>query len=377
MSASSCRLCWLWENRPDYRVRWSVAGTRPAAAPQAPCDHLGGPTGQTVPCGTCPRGVRLKLHACSVHGECVLGKGSDGVTGCDGCPDRSSWPVRHDETTLWPGVPGKRFNPSLLAHDGGYLLAVRNGWAGSQIYLGRLDRDFRPVGEPWLLDLYHRTGANYGREDPRLFWHDGAVHVSFTGVVGGREIRHTDVLYARLGRDLRVERLYRPRPSPRKVFEKNWLFFSQEGRLYAVYTIDPYRVVEVRGEEVIPLHDCPNPLPWRGGERRGGSAPTPHGGRLWAAFHDRVPHAGTWRYRTGVMTLSPEPPFVPLAHTPVPILEADLHDKPADQWSYVVYTGGMVIDPAQDRVILASGRQDRWLTLDRFPLSDLDSRLYS
>src|SRR5204863_5209365 len=154
--------------------------------------------------------VELKLFTCAVHGVCTQGRAVPGVACCAGCPDRRAWPMRFDERNLWPGVPGMRFNSSLLPYEGGYLLAARNGWAGSEIWLGRLDRDFRPVAPPWQLELYHGREANYGREDPRLFLHQGRVHVAYIGVVGGHAIRHTSWLYARLDAELKVQRLWYP-----------------------------------------------------------------------------------------------------------------------------------------------------------------------
>src|SRR5687768_4882438 len=91
--------------------------------------------------------------------------------------------IRFDQTNLLPGRPGARFNSSLIDHGDGFLLAFRDGWKGSQIWIATLDRHFAPTGKYARLNLPH-PAANWGREDPRLFRLNGHLHVSFTGVVG-------------------------------------------------------------------------------------------------------------------------------------------------------------------------------------------------
>lgn len=287
---------------------------------------------------------------------------------------RASWPKRYDETNLWPGEPGLRFNPSILAHEGGYLLAYRTGWKGSEIYLGRLDAALAPVGRPWLLRLRH-PAAQYGREDPRLFVHEGRVHVSFVGVMGVTGPRHTNILYARLGQDLSVEKVYAPHYNQRQLWEKNWGFFSHEGSLLAVYSIAPHRVLLVEGDRARPLCEVANALPWDGGERRGGASSVRVGDEYWHFFHDRVEVRRQRIYRTGLMTFSARPPFAPLRQIPEPILTADLTDKPPDQYAFVAFVCGAV--RVGDYWILSHGRQDRFMTLDRFRHDDLERKLVS
>lgn len=81
-SPESCPLCWLDAYRADYRDLWGEDGRRR----QAPCRHLGPPTGELVLCPSCCGHVELKLFACAAHGCCTLGRAAPGVACCNGCP---------------------------------------------------------------------------------------------------------------------------------------------------------------------------------------------------------------------------------------------------------------------------------------------------
>lgn len=349
------------------------------------CEYRGPPTGESARCDSCGATEKTTpVFSCSVYGVCAATASSLPTTDplvrrkiqpCRRCPDYvGGWPRRFDENNLWEGVPGKRFNPSLLPYESGYLLAARNGWAGSEIYLGKLDREFRPVGSPIRLDLYRQGEANYGREDPRLFYHDGRVHIAYAGVVGGHSIRHTNVCYARLSTDLSVEETFAPHYVPRNKWEKNWSFFSQEDVLYAVYGISPHVVLRIDGGSATKAYETENALPWAGGERRGGASPVLVGDEYWGFFHDRIKGPdGKYVYRTGVYTFDASPPFAPRRHVPAPIMTADLHDKPADQYAHVVFTCGAVL--AGGEWVLSSGRHDRWMTLDKFSHSELEKKM--
>ncbi len=67
---------------------------RPEAAARLPLDQLlacihRGPELRQEPCETCG-GVRIKIFACAVHGECQLGDKIVGVKCCGACEDRRS-----------------------------------------------------------------------------------------------------------------------------------------------------------------------------------------------------------------------------------------------------------------------------------------------
>lgn len=309
------------------------------------CDHLGKRVPQQ-PCGIPLQQCELFKELCTTHTPC-----RDSKHVCLDCPEHTgrrerpgppSPVIRYNRESLWPDSPGYRFNPSLLPFGDGYLLAYRHGWAGSKVWLGRLDREFKPVGEPWPLQLAHAE-ANYGQEDPRLFRWNGRVCVSFIGVVGARKIHHTSQLYAVLGENLMVERVHHPRYDRRNAWEKNWQFFDHDGRLLAVYTIAPHKILEVAGDRAVPAYETPTPAPWEGGEMRGGAAPVRVGDEYYCFFHDRTEQGRRRTYRTGLYTFEARPPFRVQRISRGPLLEADWGTKPKDQYAAVVFAGGAVL----------------------------------
>lgn len=292
-------------------------------------------------------------------------------------PPPASLVRRFDEHSLAPGLPGKRFNCSLLddpGHPGGFLFCYRDGWAGSQVWLCRLTPDLLPLGSPWRLELHHPERASYGREDPRLFLHGGRVHVCYIGVVGPRTNLHTNVLFARLTADCSAveERWYAHYPA-RNAWEKNWQPFSHGGDLYAVYSASPHRVLRVGGEAEL-AYDTPALFHWRGGEVRGGAAPVRVGGEYWSFFHDRVVARGGLRvYRLGLYCFSAEPPFAVTRYRPTPILEADPRTKPADQYCAAVFPCGAV--RRGGRWLISMGVHDRWGEVHDFGHAELEASL--
>jgi hypothetical protein len=100
------------------------------------------------------------------------------------------------------------------------------------------------------------------------------VHLSFIGVVGGRRIRHTSQLFARLSPDgMRVEDVFHPEIPGRNLWEKNHQYFQHGDNLYAVYSVAPHKILHVEGNRATWAYDTPTAAPWHGGEIRGGAAP--------------------------------------------------------------------------------------------------------
>lgn len=374
--------------RSSLPVIESTASTkRQAPKVQTPCRFRGPPDGGVVDCPSCQGTVRLKTFSCAKYGRCTVTKHVDGLATCVGCPafrpghrPRPPWdgaaPLKLDSADLYPELPGHRFNPALAAWGDGYVFVWRDGWAGSDLWACRLDAGFLPVGEPQLLDLAH-WAAGYGREDPQLFVYGGALHVTFVGVqgAGGRVLR-TNVLFARLDADLRAGPVYAPRApdvSPSR-WQKNWGFFEHDGGLYAVYSIDPHRVLRIRGNSAEWLSDeLPNPLPWTGGERRGGAPPQLVGDELWTFFHDRVDRAGSRPlYRLGLITNDARPPFAPRRHVPVPLAVADPATNPGNYCDCLFPRGAIQVGP---NWVLSLGVHDRWSELRAFDHADLERRL--
>ncbi len=339
---------------------------------------------------------QLFTYACEKHGKCCPGQKKDGVQFCQECPDYDA-DVPHppepekrltglktghgavvasfNEYSLAPGYPGKRFNSSMVKHGDGYLLSYRDGWEGSEIHLIRLNKDLAPASPPQKLNLFHPREANYGREDPRLFWHKGQLHVSYIGVVGGHAILHTSQLYARLNAMFQVEEVLYPHYPPRNSWEKNWGFFSHEDVLYASYSISPHRVLKINGPNSEMLYNTPTPFPWAGGELRGGTPPIPVGNEYWSFFHSRSEVRGHRIYDIGVYAFEAKPPFHITRVTPKYIAIADPSTKPADQYASVLFPCGAVLDG--DRWLVAMGVHDRWTEIREFSHEQLQREMVS
>lgn len=281
---------------------------------------------------------------------------------------------RFDHRNLWPKLYGMRFNPSIAPWKDGYVLVYRTGWKGSDIFIGLLDKSFQPQGQPKKLELNHRH-ARYGREDPRLFFFRGQLHIGYAGVVagGGRRL-HTNILYARISDRLTVEEVFYPHYQRRNFWEKNWQFFEHNNELYCVYSIAPHKILHIDGHHATEAYETPTPAPWVGGEPRGGASPVLVDNEWYCFFHSRVDTPDRGRiYNTGLYTFENAPPFRVQRFIPAPIQEADPENKPGDQYAAVVFCGGAILE--SDRWLLANGIHDRWSEIHALDAIELDRRL--
>lgn len=384
----NCYLCWLQDNHPDYggpvptvaapQSSWPLLA-RLAARFRSDSDKGLGDT------------VARNLHRFGAESLASLYKK---ITGADcGCADRQAalnrlypYPpapftasnvrrVRIPDETLPKQPSGFAFNGSLFVYQGRNLLAYRSGWAGSMIYVAEL-RDlvsYDPVRST-ALALQHPL-ANYGREDPRLFVHKGRLHVSFIGVQGRgwRTGITTHQLYARLHDDLTVEQVYAPAYAGRQAWEKNWSFFESDGRLYAVYSIAPHRVLLIDGDRAELAHESSHRWPWTGGELRGGAPPGRLGDEFFHFFHGCTGAHSTRRYNVGCYTFSPWPPFRILRRTVNPLSWDDPATKPRDQYCPTVFPSGAVRDG--DTWKVSCGIHDRWLEVWEWPARQVETAL--
>lgn len=325
-------------------------------------------------CGAC------RVYGCSAHGECTVGRNTKGLRNCLDCPDYATWPIRFDEGNLARGKPGKRFNASITHYGDAYLLAYRDGWGGSNIWTIQLDRAFRPVGEPVMANMrlpwsrerktrWLAPGCNFGREDPRLFWHKGRLHLAFIGWTGGVASQ----CFARLRDDRTVEDAWQVNIPNRRDWEKNHSFFDHDGDLYAVYLTHPFHLIaKIDCERAEIVHQEANPFPWSGGELRGGAPPVRVGDEFWSFIHDRIDINGMPTYRMMLYTFDAAPPFAPRRMIREPLLVADLKTKPPGVACCVFPCGAVRVG---DDWIVSMGVHDRWIELRTFSHADLDSRL--
>ncbi len=371
-----CRICWarVWfphalppEPKPKEAKKPTVNRSK------EPCRHKGAEV-RRVGCGTCRGKVEKKVFACELHGECGLGV--PGVRSCLECGDYETeqrWPIRFDHRNLAPGRRGFRFNSSIVSWEGGgYLIAYRDGWSQSNIWTVPLDRQFRPCGEAVQAHT-SISGASYGREDPRLFWFRGQLHLAFIGVQGRTRIVRTNQCFARLGPDRTVDDAWTVELPGRRAWEKNWSLFEHADELYAVYLTHPFHmVVRIRSATAEVVHREPNFLPWSGGELRGGAPPVLVGDEFWSFTHDRVDLNGVGTYRMHLYSFDAKPPFAPRRIVREPLLVADLKTKPSGVACCVFPCGAV---RTGDDWIVSMGIHDRWTEIHKFAHADLDRRL--
>jgi hypothetical protein len=98
-----------------------------AATTAAPCAHRGEQV-STIGCEQCGKNVQLKVFACAVHGECVVGQTREGVKGCAGCADR---PLDRQQVALPVEV--------MADADGAVTLDLGADEAAGFVGVGRVD----------------------------------------------------------------------------------------------------------------------------------------------------------------------------------------------------------------------------------------------
>lgn len=287
-----------------------------------------------------------------------------------------------DSKPLKLGRVGEAFNSSLIRFKGRLLLCYRTGWAGARLHVAELDNDMIPQKVTTLNHLGHPR-ASVGQEDPRLFEFQGKLHVSFTGVERVNGAISTNVLYARLTDDFRVEEVFAPVYYGRRKWEKNWTFFEWEGVLLAVYSIAPHVLLHIRGNQAYPFAETRTELPWSGGHLRGGCPPIRVGDTFYHWFHGRrneFGEAGRWLhgvYTVGVYTFPAKWPFAIDRMTPKPIWEGNYETLPDDQKRAgnpaVVFPAGAVRE--SDRWSVSMGVHDRWTDVATWDAAAVDAML--
>ncbi len=236
-----------------------------------------------------------------------------------------------------------QLNASLIQHGGRMLMAYRLKWHNSEIWLCELDDEWRPLWNR-RLDIPRGRSNDIAVEDPRLFLHDGRLHVSYVGVATGtRRGEHAiSVCYCRLRDDLSVAENHAPHYSRRQRVEKNWQFFEQDGALWAVYSVSPHVVLRIDGSEAHEVYRQDWNPDWSGGLLRGGASPVRRGDSFFCFFHGALDGTGPRTYTLGCYTFDAKPPFRPLQITRHPLLEPDPADQPLPHMAHCVYPCGAV-----------------------------------
>lgn len=393
-----CQRCWLMTHVPAVRAAWGVPG--PAVPPPParkagmvplavlpPCRHEGEVVERCTSCGDREgRHLRECLHPDNPTETCTRDHPAAAVWNCASCPQHTGWTPPPARESLLPPLAVRdigpaglvrtkdrgAFNGGLFRYRGRLLLAYRSGWSGSVCHVAELADDFSVVRSVWL-DLRHAE-AKAGAEDPRLFEHGGKLHVAFAGVWRRNGRVTTSQLYARLGDDYGVERVFAPKYAARADMEKNWGFFSHGGVLYAVYSVKPHVVLRIDGDRATKAHEEPYPWGWSGGFLRGGASPVLVGDEYLSITHGRLNHDGTSTYSVGAYTFKAEPPFQPVAAVEHPIHWADSASARADRSNLaVVFPQGAILEGG--RLHVGMGRNDTRVQVATWDAAELTNLL--
>lgn len=168
----------------------------------------------------------------------------------------------------------------------------------------RSNLDLRPLTE---LDL----NCPWHLEDGRLFRHDGDVYVAYTeGHYETRPFLAVQGL-ARLNAFFGVDRLLPIAYGGNgRSSEKNWQFFSHDGALHFVYSIEPHVVVRLDWPKIIAEYATSSIGHWPWGVMRGGTPPLRLGDEYISFFHSFRSHRlRQRRYTMSAYKFEAAPPF--------------------------------------------------------------------
>ena len=272
------------------------------------------------------------------------------------------------EHTITLQHDGRRaFNASLCRFNGAMLLAYRVSYNDKpdRLWLARLNPD---LSTKWCMPLDVPLADGWGAEDPRLFVHDGTLHVAWTAADYTRSPWRATMFYGRVETwgPPRVEVAHQPRYGLNlsDQREKNWQFFSLGGCLFAQYQASPQRVIQLVGDRVVGEWTSPG-FAWGHGRPSGGTPPIrTNRGTLLTFFHAFTPHTERQRlYNFGAMEFSPVAPFQILRVSPGPIMTAsDRWPVTSDGWSPLCVFPGGAIDHG-DGWLVSAGVNDNGIRL--------------
>lgn len=379
------------ERQLDYRRLWKSQGMMLGYDPPFSCDLRGSTTG-TVGCQTCKnQAVQIPVHECPLHGKAILAATNDeaaiefaealkrgetpSVWQCNLCKERTTLAVKRlADRRIGPEglLPSEfQFNNSCIEYAGARLMAYRLRWDDARVVIAELDGNWQPVRNRQL-DLK----CGLAQEDPRLFIHRGRLHVAYTAVryepdsKGGKWHMVTDVAYARLAKTAdgwAVAEDFYPHYPQRSFWEKNWGFFSHEDQLYAVYSINPYKVLRIdgnRAELVYEHYGLPG-----GGVKRGGASPVRYLGEFYSWYHTVVSRI----YACELYTFEARPPFRPTRYVRRPMLWPKAKHQPVPTVPHCVYPAGAF--QRDNRWHVSYGYYDYQSRVADFDINDVENAL--
>lgn len=268
----------------------------------------------------------------------------------------SRYPAVSEQVECLPLETGKlrqfAYNPSISSSGG--LMAYRYHISryATRLAVARLGDNGSVISDIGL----RVPGESKTVDDPRFFTHDGADYISWVEAnwddsdYGGTmrcvqkfakfdQLQHTSI-QQNIGKN------------NWSGMEKNWIYFSHDGRLFVVYECSPaHRVFEVDAEHGGEFVEHASPgVKWPYGQARGGTAPLPYEGKLLRFFHSQLQNefiGARTRYYIGAYLMNPEPPFEVVRVSKRPLLFGSeigtVKKKDCPHWkANVVFASGAV-----------------------------------
>jgi predicted GH43/DUF377 family glycosyl hydrolase len=187
--------------------------------------------------------------------------------------------------------------------------------------------DGKPVSVPAAL-------KQCSLEDPRLFVHNGKLHVSYVWLsypllnptAPPCSVGYSELVEEGLNWRLTNHTVVRYGKNNLTGQEKNWVFFESQGRLYAIYQCSPEQIVlEIQGEKVVREYRTKSPVFCKG-DIRGGTQPIEYNG-LWLRFFHTLAvnkkNSLWWLYYVGALLMETRPPFAITAVSKMPVAVAN------------------------------------------------------
>lgn len=296
--------------------------------------------------------------------------------------------------------PVRMFNPGLLRDADTWLFAYRVVGSDGlrRIALCRLDHTLRVIsGSPQPLsdgfrvrpDRTYPDAARSWFADPRLYRFGQRLFVYWNS--GWHEPHNCQFVHELDPRTLRAMGTARElvwADGARQKLEKNWTFFADdENRTYAVYSINPHRILEfsLTGDDDIRFHNVantswsPGDYPSNHGGLRGGTPPQPAGSGFLSFCHSVHDGPTGYRYAAAAYRFEGRAPFVPTYRPRFtlqlhnPFGEIRTHDRLNPAVAEVQYPCGAARD--QNRWLVSHGINDEYCAISKLADEEIEATL--
>lgn len=236
----------------------------------------------------------------------------------------------------------RSFNASIIEHGGKRLMAYRSHTLAQKwctLHLATLGADWQPIENAKIdVPLLHEDG---NLEDPRLFHGLGVLWLAWTEALyqTGQwtcvqrygQLWHKDGYW-------RVVTAWTPRygRNDGSAKEKNWQFFWQGDRCFAIYSHSPQIVIELDDENVVNEWRTPG-INWRFGYPSGGTPPLPFNADFLITFFHAYKPDNRYhrRYNMAAALIENRPPFAVKFVSDKPLLEGSELEPlaPDERWN--------------------------------------------